>query len=344
MGLLLAAMVASGAPPQSNLIMSEIAERFKSLQGEIVRVVKGYVEKAGALLNERMDAIEKRVAELPAELKGEPGQNGLPGEPGASVTVEDLAPLVKETVAAAVRELPPAEKGEPGKPGDNGKDADPALVKSLVVDEVRAAVAALPPARDGKDCDMAAVQLLIDAAVKASFAAVKLPKDGDNGRDGRDAAEIDVVRVDLAKHYARGTWARHAGGLVRAFRDTDPLEGKGLQEAGWDVMVNGLAGFEDGPDADDRTLRVVARLTDGTKALVAEKTLATVHDEGVWEVGRTYGKSDGVSVNGSFWIAREETTDRPGTSKAWRLAVKAGRDGKDYRGEAPVREPIRMRG
>lgn len=56
---------------------------------------------------------------------------------------------------------------------------------------------------------------------------------------------------------------------------------------------------------------------------------AIVLDRGVWKDG-AYEAGDGVTRDGSFWIAQAPTKDQPGTgSKSWRLAVKRGRDGKD---------------
>ncbi len=56
-------------------------------------------------------------------------------------------------------------------------------------------------------------------------------------------------------------------------------------------------------------------------------------DAGVWKSGQAYYKGAGTTVNGAFWIAQEYTTARPGdgtpvSAKAWRLAVKGGKDGK----------------
>jgi collagen type III alpha len=63
---------------------------------------------------------------------------------------------------------------------------------------------------------------------------------------------------------------------------------------------------------------------DQTKAF----RLPIVVDRGVWREGQ-YRKGDGVTWAGSFWIAQEDTTEKPDTGKGWRLAVKKGRDGKD---------------
>jgi hypothetical protein len=54
--------------------------------------------------------------------------------------------------------------------------------------------------------------------------------------------------------------------------------------------------------------------------------------QGVWEASRTYQAGDAVTVVGSLWICRSVNTGmRPGeSSHAWQLAVKKGRDGRDY--------------
>jgi hypothetical protein len=54
---------------------------------------------------------------------------------------------------------------------------------------------------------------------------------------------------------------------------------------------------------------------------------------GVWLEGASYREGDVVTWGGSVFIAREATTAKPGAataqSRAWTLAVKAGRDGRD---------------
>jgi hypothetical protein len=69
---------------------------------------------------------------------------------------------------------------------------------------------------------------------------------------------------------------------------------------------------------------------------VRQYRLPIVRDLGVWREG-TYRKGDGVTWGGSFWIAQDETTDKPDGpgGKGWRLAVKKGRDGKDGPGKGP---------
>ena len=52
-------------------------------------------------------------------------------------------------------------------------------------------------------------------------------------------------------------------------------------------------------------------------------------DRGVFHSGNSYLKGEWCTHEGSLWIAQADTADKPGSSAAWRLAVKRGRDGRD---------------
>ena len=51
------------------------------------------------------------------------------------------------------------------------------------------------------------------------------------------------------------------------------------------------------------------------------------HYAGAWHDGDTYNEHDFATHQGSLWCCLEDgTTDRPGTSNRWQLAVKSGKD------------------
>lgn len=50
--------------------------------------------------------------------------------------------------------------------------------------------------------------------------------------------------------------------------------------------------------------------------------------QGVWDEKKAYAKENSVSFGGSVWIARADTTKKPGEHESWQLAVKRGRDGR----------------
>ena len=88
-----------------------------------------------------------------------------------------------------------------------------------------------------------------------------------------------------------------------------------------------------------RTLRFAL----GDKVVREVKT-AIVLDAGVWKEGTSYAAGDGVTLGGSFFIAQADTTAKPGKSDDWRLAVKRGNDGRDFRPEEKRSlEPVRFK-
>lgn len=101
-----------------------------------------------------------------------------------------------------------------------------------------------------------------------------------------------------------------------------------------------------------RTLKTATVTTsDGGRTLrwimgetVHEIKTAIVLDAGVWKEGLSYSTGDGVTLGGSFFIAQTDTTAKPGKSDDWRLAVKRGTDGRDFRpDEKRAPEPIRFK-
>jgi hypothetical protein len=106
---------------------------------------------------------------------------------------------------------------------------------------------------------------------------------------------------------------------------------------------------------DDQIAQVLkaARVTtaDGGRTLliaiagtVHEIKTAVVLDAGVWTEGRFYLPGDAVSHLGSLTIAQVETSEKPGKSDHWRLAVRKGADGRDYRPEEKrTPEPVRFK-
>lgn len=53
-------------------------------------------------------------------------------------------------------------------------------------------------------------------------------------------------------------------------------------------------------------------------------------DAGPYRGGENYQKGDGVTYEGSYWLAqKDKPRGRPGTSTDWRMCTRKGRDGKD---------------
>lgn len=103
----------------------------------------------------------------------------------------------------------------------------------------------------------------------------------------------------------------------------------------------GLEDFTVEMGEDGRTLRF--KFARGDVAVEREVRLANMIYRGVWREG-AHEPGDVVTYSGSSWHCNEATTDKPGTSPAWRLMVKRGADGKDAGDQtrAPA-APVRLR-
>lgn len=199
------------------------------------------------------------------------------------------------------------------KDGARGKDAEPVDVAALAadvlarvptpdIDAIAQRAATLIPApengRDGRDAEPVDVATLVSQVI----AQIPAPKDG---RDGKDAAPVDKVAL-----------AREVLALIPV-----PKDGR------------------DGIATTDELMAVVdAKVAERLGAAVQlavdayAATLPRVEYRGVFKDGEMYDRGNFVTWAGSLWSANENTTEKPGDgSKAWTLAVKRGRDGKDAR-------------
>lgn len=243
-----------------------------------------------------------------------------------------MAPVIQEAVAKAVTnaEAPllkriealekrapekgaPGQNGADGQDGRDGKDADP-VTDAQIASAVEAYIAANPPA-DGRD-----------GANGADGAPGDPGQKGVDGKDGVDGVGLAGAMIgrdgDLVITLTNGE-VKSLGPVV----GKDGLNGERGQ-AGFS-----LADFDTEFRHDEKTL--LLKFAAGDTCETHEIFLPYVRDVGVWKDGTTYLQGDGVTWAGSFWTAQKDTTAKPDGSEDWRLAVKRGRDGKDFVGPQP---------
>lgn len=177
---------------------------FKMMAEGLVEVVRGYVRQAQDALGGRIDALEKRLTELPAPKDGEAGKEGPAGK--------DAPPVDENAIAQRVlAAIPVPADGKDGAPGSSVTVDD---VRPLVVEEVAKAVAAIPaPAagRDGRD----------GMAGRDGEKGLD-GKDGANGVDGQDGLGFDDLTVEHDGD--RGfTFKFQQGDRVKSFPFTLPI-------------------------------------------------------------------------------------------------------------------------
>jgi collagen type III alpha len=254
---------------------------------------------------------------------GEPGRQGDKGDPGEQGAKGDPGPV--GPTGERGESGPAGPTGANGADGRDGKDADPEMIAGLVAEGLKALPDAVQKAVDS---------LLPDLAVKAA-ALVPIPKDGRDGvdgKDGRSAIEIDVRRgLDPARKYQPGEHVAYRGGVIRSYRQTDAMpDGAQLEDHGWHVVQNGINELAADWADDGRTVAIAIRMTDGATT-VKQLTVPLAIDRGVYDEAATYQRGDGVTWDGSWWIAQRAAAaaEKPGASDAWRLAVRKGRNGRD---------------
>ncbi len=149
------------------------------------------------------------------------------------------------------------------------------------------------------------------------------------GARGLDALEIVILpSINQERSYAKGTYARWGGGVIRALRDTEP--GNPIETGCWDVVMDGVKAIEVHPLGGAEF--AVKSIMTGGASHIAKMSAPTFDDsyKDIWkESAGEYKRGDIVTHKGSVWLAKSTTIERPGTGEGWKLIVKAGRDGRD---------------
>ena len=120
------------------------------------------------------------------------------------------------------------------------------------------------------------------------------------------------------------------GSLVLTFSNGETKELGNVVGDDGKPGADGL-GFDDLSVDYDGEKTLTLKFNRGEQSKEFPLALPIVMDRGVYKDGASYQAGDGVTWAGSFWIAQEDTADKPDTGKGWRLAGKKGRDGKDAR-------------
>ena len=287
---------------------------------------------------------------------------------------EFLAPVIAAAVAKAVAPLN-LELADLRKClADRPMPVEPEKVDIDAIAQAAAALVFLPEVKDGKD----AAEVDLEALAKAAAEFVELPKidiallaaeaaklvdvpepiPGKNAdpvdlqalarsaaelivvpevrqaEDGRDAIDVEILpAIEEAKQYPRGTYAAHRGGLWKSYERTHGMRG-------WECIVDGIDGVSITQDGD-REFSVKLLKSSGQE--VAQKFALPIQIyKGVFREEQAYDAHDNVTWAGSQWTStKAENTDKPGSSDAWTLCVKAGRNGKDLRENASTFDPAK---
>lgn len=180
----------------------------------------------------------------------------------------------------------------------------------------------------------------ISYAVKTYIATIDLKGEkGDKGDNGLDALKIDILpEIDPIRSYSKNTYASHDGGVWRAYKSTDPLGTKEPERQGWELVLRGISAVEV-YQLGEKSVAVKTKMSGG-KDFIHKVDLPMMSYKGVWQEGE-FTEGDVVTWGGSAWYCKAKTTAKPGEvvdgQSDWKLAVKKGRDGKDFNPNEPTK-------
>lgn len=168
------------------------------------------------------------------------------------------------------------------------------------------------------------------------------PEKGDPGDPGKDAV-VDMEAVAGLVNQKADSWAldfeRRAQGVLERAVDRMPKPENGKDGENGADGKDGL-GFDDLKVNYDGQRGFSISFIRGEQIKEFTFSVPVVLDKGYWKDGLQVEKGDGVTSQGSYWIALKDTATRPDIGNPdWRLAVKKGRDGKGRDGKDGERGP-----
>ncbi len=302
----------------------------------------------------RKQLAETALPELHGALSLAVAQIPKPAD-GKSVTLEEIAPLIDaaaEKRAPSMEQLDHiveaalARASASAPPQAPPPEIDYALVFKKVMEQVDAAVALIPVPANGKDADPAVIASMVEDAVKQIEIVVPDPI------PGKDGVSVDAEQV---RSMVRGEVAQAILALpkekapdldaIKLMVDlavTHYLKSMPPPPAGKDGLS--VKDFKLELLPDDRTLRMSLNSNGEVEETnVQEVVLPMVISRDAYEQGKLYARGDSVAWDGSWWIAKRSTNEVPGTSDSWKLAAQRGRPGKDREVAVKGKEATQVR-
>lgn len=167
-----------------------------------------------------MEAVKTMVSEVVAAIPAPVnGKDGEPGKDGASVTIEDVRPIIDEAIKTiraeadaaiekAINAIPVPKDGIDGAPGKDGNSVTIEDISGTL--ELSVSRWALEFERRAQDT----IQRALDKIVQ--------PEDGKPGKDGRDGLGFDDLQVEY-DGIKTVTFKLHRDDVVKEFNLTLPV-------------------------------------------------------------------------------------------------------------------------
>jgi integrin beta 3 len=299
-------------------LATEVQNLFKRLEDDLrgmiaAGAIKGaLIDRQGSLVLTMGDGAALNLGNC-CGADGDDGEDGSDGADGADGAPGEMGPM-----GPAGPQGDPGEIGQDGPMGQAGADAPTERLDALAarLDALEAAI----PGIGGK-----------------TLAAGLIGRDGNLVLGLKDGTALDLGRV-VGRDGVDGKDGKDGTA------GKDGADGKAGKDGAAGAAGEPGLGFDDiaaSLDPDGRTL--VIEFVRGDERRAFDLPMPAMIYRGVFTEGRAYVPGDVVTFGGSMWACNTPTASRPGeTERAWTLAVKRGRDGKDFAG--PTGSALRVAG
>jgi collagen type III alpha len=305
---------------------------------KIAEIVHGYLKNLLTPIVDRLKAVEKenKVPGPPGPegQKGEPGKdgkdgkNGLPGEKGERGEKGETGEPGRQGEPG--NPGPAGEKGETGAKGDPG-DPGPAGERGAKGEpgEMGDPGPQGPKGEPGEMGDPGPQGPKGEKGEKGDPGpAGERGEKGERGEPGKDGFSITLKDIEPFLESAIAKWA------LEFERRASDILGKAIEKIPMPKDGKDGVGFDDLEFEQTGERKFAFKFIKGDRVIEYPVSIPSIIDRGVYNSKLFYDQGDAVTYGGSLWICQvNETKQRPGSSKDWRLAVKKGRDAKTEKGE-----------
>lgn len=212
------------------------------------------------------------------------------------------------------RQMTPGPQGERGEPGQSVKAED---VLSILRAELMEMVKAIPPPKDGQRGEQ--------GPQGAPGERGEPGPRGDAGQPGKSIT-LDDVRPLIESMQAKWELDFERRALATMEKAIDrmpsPKDGKDGADGRDGLGIDDLTVEHDG----ERTVTVVYE-RDGRRKEFPFQIPAMIY-RGTYKPDHEYQRGDVVTWGGGMSVCLEPTSEKPGTGKAWQVAVRKGRDAR----------------
>lgn len=255
-----------------------------------------------------MDAVRQMVSEAVAALPVP--KDGKPGDPGKSLTLDDVRPLMDEAIVQLRKDA-------------DATIAEPVQLVERACDKVLEQLGTLKQPEDGKSVTVDDVAPLIRSEIEKAVAAIPAPKDG-LGVAGAMIDRDGALQITLTNGEVKSL------GVVVG---KDGSDGVSLDAFEMEYL----------PESHEIAIKAAV----GTRVRELRYPAGGIRPAGYWREGTKAQPGEAWVHDGSTWFAKTATASKPESrSEDWIIAARKGRDGetvvKTINAGPPV--PIKLQG